>query len=122
MSIIANISKTASSVAKFMARYADEANSIADVFRSILPALPVNRGDREKIESVINGLDTAAERIAAFLDANPDVGAPVKVKASDIAKAVEAYLAANPVVIEAAVTAAIANTVTTGSIEGNGNA
>jgi len=124
MSIFETISKSASSVAKFMARYADEASNLADVFRAILPAVPIDRGDKEKVDSLINQLDNAAERIAAFLDENPDVGAPVKVKASDVAKAVEAYLIANPAIIEAAVAATIANIATApiAPLEGNGNA
>ena len=99
-----------------MTRYADEASNIADVFRAIIPAIPINRNDRAKIEIVINQLDGAADRIAAFLADNPDVAAPVKVKASDVQDAVFKYLDANPNVIEAAVSVVIAK-----SNEGNGN-
>jgi len=113
MSVFATLKNTASSVAKFMARYADEANNIADIFRTVLPALPINRQDKEKVEDVINDLDKVAERISAFLDENPGVGEPVKVKASDVAKAVADYLEANPAVIGEAVAKAL---------EGNANA
>lgn len=112
MSIIARISNTASSVAKFMARYADEASNVADVFRAILPAIPINKNDREKIENVITQLDNAADRIGAFLDENPNVAEPVKVKASDVEEAVAKYLDANPAILEAAISKAL---------EGNGN-
>lgn len=116
MSLIEKLSKGASNVAKFMARYADEASNIADVFRAILPAIPVNRNDKAKIESVINQLDGVADRIGDFLENNADVASPVTVKKSDVEAAIKAYLEANPNVIEAAVSAVLAK-----DSEGNGN-
>lgn len=100
-------------VGKFMKRYAGEASRIADVFRTILQAVPIDAQDKAKVEKVIEDLDAAADRIADYLNENPMIGEPITVKASDVEKAIAKYLDANPGVIAAAL--AKAN-------EGNGDA
>jgi hypothetical protein len=115
MRIIKSVANVTSAIGKFMARYAGEASNVADIFRTILPALPIDKNDKAKVENVINELDLAADRITAFLNENPLVGEPVKVKASDVADAVKKYLEANPAVIETALAKVLAD-------EGNDNA
>lgn len=107
MSVFATLKKTASSVAKFMGRYADETSSIADALRLMLPALPIGAQDKRRVADTIEKLDNAADNISAFLKSNPKVGEPVTVRASDVQKAVADYLAANPAVLEKAVAAEI---------------
>ena len=100
MNVIDKIKGTVSATGKFMARYADEASDVADVFRRILPALPLNRADRDRIADVVDRLDSVADGVTEFLKSNPDVGAaPVVVRQSDVKKAVEAYLKDNPVTV-----------------------
>lgn len=99
MSIVENLSKVwgkLSSTAKFAAHYADEALSIANALRSIIPALPIGSSDKKKITDTITRLETAAGNIADFLDGKNDFNPPVVVKESDVLKAVETYFAANP--------------------------
>lgn len=115
MRIIKTVSNVTSAIGKFMGRYAGEASDIADIFRTILPALPIDKEDKAKVESVVTQLDLAADRITDFLNNNPMIGEPVKVKASDVSAAIEKYLEANPAVIEAALAKVLAD-------EGNGNA
>lgn len=103
MSIISKISKTASDVAKFMGHYADEAQAIAAVFKSILPVIPVSDAKKKDIIKVVDKLDNAAEKIEEFLMRNPNVGEPVTVKASDVQNAIEKYLTENPQIIADAI-------------------
>lgn len=101
--------KVVGSVGKFMSRYAIEASNIAEVFKAILPALPIERSDKAKVEAAILRFDAVADNITAFLADNPQVGEPIKVKASDVQAAVDKYLKANPKIITDAVRSAVGN-------------
>jgi len=107
MSIFAKLKKSAGSVAKFMARYADETSDIADVLRLILPALPIGAQDRNRVVAAIDKLDNVADNIGAFLASNPSVGEPVKIRASDLDAAIVRYFNANPDALSAVVAAEI---------------
>lgn len=93
---LSNVWASLSSAAKFTARYADEAVSIATALRAILPALPIGASDKAKVNATIDQLENAANNITEFLNGENDFSPQVVVKESDVLKAVEAYFAANP--------------------------
>jgi ABC-type transporter Mla subunit MlaD len=122
MSVLATLKKTAGSVAKFMARYADEASDLADVLRSILTAVPLQYQERDKVLAIVEKFDGIADNIGKFLAENPTIGEPVKIRASDLDAALKRYFEANPEVISAAVSAAISKDANTPGDESGENA
>ena len=87
-------------IKKFFFKYADEAATIANVLRTILPAIPVGRQDQAKIDAAIERFEEAAEKVAEAAKTAPiDFNPKVTVKKSDVETAVAAYLAKNPRII-----------------------
>lgn len=101
---------------KFLLKYADEVAGIANVIQAILPAIPIGREDRARVDAVIEQLETAAENVAKGAENAPtNIETKVTVRKSDVQHAVNEYLKAHPELIAKAV-AAKAEEV------GNGNA
>lgn len=77
-------------IGKFLGGYAGELRALVSVVSTLLPALPINRQDKAKVDEILDNLKEAADRVeAAAPSANPT---KVTVKKSDVEAAVAAIL------------------------------
>jgi len=91
MSIVNNLGgiwEKLSSVAKFAARYADEMSNVAAAFRVIVPSLPINSKDKATVANAVSALEQIAGNIESALTANPEFGAKVEIRRSDLVEIV----------------------------------
>ena len=80
----------------FLTKYAGEALSIAGAFNTMLEGLALSPKQSASVQAVIDKLTKASASITDGIDAVRET--TVKIDAADVAKAVNKYMAANPVV------------------------
>jgi len=52
---------------KFVGRYAGELRDVASLLGTVFRSLPIDPADRSEVDGILNGLNTAADRIEASL-------------------------------------------------------
>lgn len=97
-----DIQGLAENVARFIGHYAGELRTVASTVETVIGALPLDPGDKERLNGVLAALQDAATRAADGAAALSQATVEVVVSASDVEAAVAAYLTAHPDVISGA--------------------
>ena len=97
-------------VSGFLAHHANDLDNAVTALSGVVDALPVNAETRAHIVGAISGLSASADNIRTALEAGLNAATdaapvPVEIRASDVAAAVDEYVASHSSLIESAVTA-----------------
>lgn len=97
----------------FLAHHIGDLNNVAGILSELTTAVPLDAGDKSRIQEAIDAIQNSANNINDFLQGNTVTGADVTIKESDIVNALADFFASD--IGKAALAAAHS------SAEGNAN-